>query len=554
MPGAVKLSYRVKDALDASDEDEDGARPVQSLYFAAFKELTQAFEELAKKTVKHIVVFVDDLDRCFPASALEMLEAMKLFFDLPGFVFVVGLDENVVKRAVDAKFAATGFAERTPETVVDGPSPEEYIKKIFQLPFALPPMTTQQLDELLTSIESEAGVEGDQLADLKGRVRNYLRFVAVDGRVNPREVKRYINAYTLQVLIRPSLDRDTMLALQSLAFRGDWQDAYELVLAYPEVFVDALRRYRAGESGALEDLGRSCAPCQPHSAHTCVRPRQNPFCTGTRYRSTCTPSRRPGLRGHGSSRHSGRLDSCASLPVRPRRTCTLSAMPPQMRWASRWSRRSAASVGAPHGRQKVTGRGSSPTRPGCVTWRRLWRLRRHRAGSRPPSRTGSCASGSRRPGAGGGVSAPGGLSGRRRGVICALRVRRLARGTYDQWRRISDDTGDLQVGCSKHLSERLGMMAGMKAQARRRRSSPRCPDRLPFLWPPTWPVQRSRRALDPRGERRPLPVCTTLQGGNWVGTRGAEKAPDARQPRSPETGITSGIIQPARDSPRDGRS
>ena len=254
VPGAVKLSYRVKDALDASDEDEDGARPVQSLYFAAFKELTQAFEELAKKTVKHIVVFVDDLDRCFPASALEMLEAMKLFFDLPGFVFVVGLDENVVKRAVDAKFAATGFAERTPETVVDGPSPEEYIKKIFQLPFALPPMTTQQLDELLTSIESEAGVEGDQLADLKGRVRNYLRFVAVDGRVNPREVKRYINAYTLQVLIRPSLDRDTMLALQSLAFRGDWQDAYELVLAYPEVFVDALRRYRAGESGALEDL------------------------------------------------------------------------------------------------------------------------------------------------------------------------------------------------------------------------------------------------------------------------------------------------------------
>jgi predicted KAP-like P-loop ATPase len=41
--------------------------------------------------VAKIVIFVDDLDRCLPDNALDVIESMKLFFDLPGFVFVVGL-------------------------------------------------------------------------------------------------------------------------------------------------------------------------------------------------------------------------------------------------------------------------------------------------------------------------------------------------------------------------------------------------------------------------------------------------------------------------------
>jgi hypothetical protein len=39
-----------------------------------------------------------------PSNALDVLESMKLFFDVPGFVFVVGLDQAIVERAVAYKY------------------------------------------------------------------------------------------------------------------------------------------------------------------------------------------------------------------------------------------------------------------------------------------------------------------------------------------------------------------------------------------------------------------------------------------------------------------
>ena len=35
-----------------------------------------------------IAVFIDDLDRCLPEKAIEMLESIKLFLDIPGYIFL----------------------------------------------------------------------------------------------------------------------------------------------------------------------------------------------------------------------------------------------------------------------------------------------------------------------------------------------------------------------------------------------------------------------------------------------------------------------------------
>jgi predicted KAP-like P-loop ATPase len=124
------------------------------------------------------VVFVDDLDRCLPASAPEVLESMKLFFDLQGFVFVVGLDRQVVERAIEAKY-------RPPQAGADGGAGEapvkgsEYIKKMFQVPFVLPPVSPLQLDEFLRSLD-QAGLPDGQREDLRRRVRPHLSFVVTE--------------------------------------------------------------------------------------------------------------------------------------------------------------------------------------------------------------------------------------------------------------------------------------------------------------------------------------------------------------------------------------
>ena len=260
LPGAVTVSYDVGTALDALSP---AAEPdiAQSLYVAAFAELNRVFDELSAGGVERVVVFVDDLDRCLPENALDVLESMKLFFDLPGFVFVVGLDEEVVERAIRSKFS--GMDDLAGEVLGSSASQasqrlaREYVKKIFQLPYSLPKIMPEELNALVESMYDRAAPDRSKFDLLRNRVLPYLRYVAVDQRVNPREVKRFINAYTLQTLIRPELDSATVLALQTLAFRYDWESLYDAVLADSELFVNILRRYRGGarlDAAAFGDL------------------------------------------------------------------------------------------------------------------------------------------------------------------------------------------------------------------------------------------------------------------------------------------------------------
>jgi hypothetical protein len=93
-----------------------------------------------------------------------------------------------------------------------------------------------------------------QREDILGRVREHLQYVAVQRRVNPREVKRFINSYTLQMLIgRDGLDANVILVLQTIAARPDWEDAYDVLQEDPERFREALREFRdSREHAAFE--------------------------------------------------------------------------------------------------------------------------------------------------------------------------------------------------------------------------------------------------------------------------------------------------------------
>jgi hypothetical protein len=260
LPGTAKVSYDVGTALDALSSSGE-PESAQSLYVAAFQELESAFGEFRTGGVTRVVVFVDDLDRCLPGNALDLLESMKLFFDLPGFVFVVGLDEDVVQRAVRAKFAELDrhLSTRDEQELIAASLTSqrlgrEYIKKIFQVPYSLPAMIPQQLDDLLEAMYKEAGLGADQLGDLRKRVRPYLECVAIQRRVNPREVKRFINAYTLQALVRPELDPDTVLALQTLLFRPDWNLLYNAIFTDSAFFAASLGSFRNGDDSAFLDL------------------------------------------------------------------------------------------------------------------------------------------------------------------------------------------------------------------------------------------------------------------------------------------------------------
>ena len=214
IPGAITVNYDAGQAISALEKitpNEDSIKP-QSLYVAAFEELTASFADLASTGISRTVIFVDDLDRCLPAQALAALESMKMFFDLPGFIFVVGLDEDIVNRALKAKFAGSEGGSSAPgdrgSGNLDGQLGRDYVKRIFQVPYSVPVIHAQNLDSLLESIYAEAELEEEQEADLRERARPYLDLIVVNREVNPKEVKRFINGYILQTLIHPDLDRE----------------------------------------------------------------------------------------------------------------------------------------------------------------------------------------------------------------------------------------------------------------------------------------------------------------------------------------------------------
>ena len=118
-----------------------------------------------------LVVFIDDLDRCLHDKAVQVLEAIKLFLDRPGVVFVLAADEGMVEAAIKARF-------KTQE--VEGQRARDYIEKFFQVRFVLPPVSEKQA--------------GDYLAQALSEVDEPLvRMILAGAEVNPRQIKTFVN-------------------------------------------------------------------------------------------------------------------------------------------------------------------------------------------------------------------------------------------------------------------------------------------------------------------------------------------------------------------------
>jgi hypothetical protein len=260
VPGAVDLSLDANKALaraaEIAREDREADVP-RSFYHASFRALQEAFGRFSgPKSGRRIVVFVDDLDRCLPESALQVLESMKLFFDLEGFVFVVGLDREVVESIIDAKYvrqSQIGPAGGGEDGYrVRG---SDYVKKIFQVPFSLRPVASSELDPFLRSVYKDADLGEEQRQHLRDVVHPHLTYLVSSSGINPREVKRYLNAYTLAAKIQTDLDEvrlGALLALQTIEFRPDWQGVRRGIYAYRSLYIDALRQQIGGDATAVE--------------------------------------------------------------------------------------------------------------------------------------------------------------------------------------------------------------------------------------------------------------------------------------------------------------
>ena len=72
------------------------------------KELTK----FAAEQDKPVVIIIDELDRCKPTFAVQLLERVKHLFDVPNLVFVLLLNRNQLEKAVKGVYGAETDASR----------------------------------------------------------------------------------------------------------------------------------------------------------------------------------------------------------------------------------------------------------------------------------------------------------------------------------------------------------------------------------------------------------------------------------------------------------
>ena len=240
IPFLLESKLRVDRVMDRQEEAEHriaaeshegcgsamGDEDYESLYYTLAERLQMAARDLDCR----IVVFLDDLDRCLPEKAIELLEATKVLLDLPGFIFVVGVARDMVERGIRIRYRALFDSANDLKEL--GDVQERYLDKIVQFPFSLPTPTPGRIREsiLLPALERFNVSEsfGSMIVEALGS--------------NPRTIKRFINAVSFALRLADGQTKEGREFEASLVIRMTligymFPRLYRQLEVYPEHIV-----------------------------------------------------------------------------------------------------------------------------------------------------------------------------------------------------------------------------------------------------------------------------------------------------------------------------
>lgn len=252
---------------------------------------------------KRVVVLVDDLDRCMPAATVATLEAIKLFLSVRGMAFVIAADQDMVRDAIAMNLGGSPESSRFAQ---------RYLDKIVQLPVSLPFLPVHEAEAYLGLLLSGSALDGDGFDALvkhasERRTANKVPLLSeMDGLaakpdddtlrlasqlvhglrsdkvVNPREIKRFLNAFQVRNRIAKArgvevrADVLAKLLLLEDRFRVD----FETLVSTPELerkaLLEAWQAWAAGDSqikpdGISED-SKEWAAAEPDLASEKIGP------------------------------------------------------------------------------------------------------------------------------------------------------------------------------------------------------------------------------------------------------------------------------------------
>jgi len=139
------------------------------------KEVIQEYIE--KSNFSQVVIFIDDLDRCSIENSKSIIDAISLFLSTKNCIFILGLDIEKLQKSLEVRYKnIKGFNAR------------EYIDKIVQLRFELPPLSKPDIEDYVKNLLPEG-------------YKEYSEIIAEGVPPNPRSVKLFINNLRFQLAL-----------------------------------------------------------------------------------------------------------------------------------------------------------------------------------------------------------------------------------------------------------------------------------------------------------------------------------------------------------------
>jgi predicted KAP-like P-loop ATPase len=205
------------------------AQGIQTTDVVALK--SELSEEL-KKTLSRVIVIIDDIDRLAKDEIRQLFRIVKAVADFPNVIYLLAFDRDIAAKALDESHGGSG---------------SEYLEKIVQVPFELPPPEKEQirallferLDVILAKVPSERFDQAHWAGVFRDGIEPFVE--------KPRDVVRLANTLSITFpAVAQEVDPVDFIAIETL--RVFCPAAYEVVRRNPSRFTGARTFYGDGAS------------------------------------------------------------------------------------------------------------------------------------------------------------------------------------------------------------------------------------------------------------------------------------------------------------------
>lgn len=209
----------VEDRIKEYEEGKSEIEEFRSSLSALADEVATLKPDLPAK----VVIIIDELDRCRPTYAVQLLERMKHLFDVPGVIFILGIDRSQLCHSIRALYGSEFNARG-------------YLKRFIDLDYRLPEANEEKycsylferfgIEEIILKRKNSSATQ--ELKDLKKTLGSFLLAAKMSLREQEQVVAR-LRIVLQTIPISSSLNEFT---LAFLLFLREWNhDLYADVLA-----------------------------------------------------------------------------------------------------------------------------------------------------------------------------------------------------------------------------------------------------------------------------------------------------------------------------------